>query len=78
MAKRNGREATAAAMRSVPKIRRASSRREARRCRRWEVVILGEGLAVCDCLFDIVKAGRNLPLSVVPACFHIVVAVVAW
>ena len=44
MAKRNGREATAAAIRSVPKIRRASSRREARRCRRWEVVILGEGV----------------------------------
>jgi len=42
MAKRNGRRTTAAAIRSVPAMRRASSRREARRARFWDVVILGK------------------------------------
>jgi len=43
MANRNGREVTRARIRSVPAMRRAASRRLARRRWRWEVVILGEG-----------------------------------
>ena len=45
MAKRKGREATAARIRSVPKMRRAASRREARRRRCWERVILKDWAA---------------------------------